>query len=43
MIGGRFEINQLLFADHTALVVESEEKLLFLLFLSLSGRASPPS
>ena len=25
--GGRFEINQLLFADHTALVADSEEKL----------------
>ena len=25
--GGRFEINQLLFADDTALVVDSEEKL----------------
>ena len=25
--GGRFEINQLLFADDTALVAESEEKL----------------
>ena len=24
--GGRFEINQLLFADHTALVADSEEK-----------------
>ena len=24
---GRFEINQLLFADHTALVADSEEKL----------------
>ena len=26
-IGGRFEINQLLFADDTALVADSEEKL----------------
>ena len=25
--GGRFEINQLLFADNTALVADSEEKL----------------
>ena len=25
--GGRFEINQLLFADETALVADSEEKL----------------
>ena len=25
--GGRFEINQLLFADDTALVADSEEKL----------------
>ena len=25
--GGRFEINQLLFADDTAIVVDSEEKL----------------
>ena len=25
--GGRFEIHQLLFADHTALVADSEEKL----------------
>ena len=25
--GGRFEINQLLFVDHTALVVDSEEKM----------------
>ena len=25
--GGRFEINQLLYADHTALVADSEEKL----------------
>ena len=25
--GGRFEINQLLFADDTALVVDSEDKL----------------
>ena len=25
--GGRFEINQLLFSDHTALVADSEEKL----------------
>ena len=25
--GGRFEINQLLFADYTALVADSEEKL----------------
>ena len=25
--GGRFEINQLLFADHTVLVADSEEKL----------------
>ena len=35
--GGRFEINQLLFADDTALVADSEEKL----FLSESVRASP--
>ena len=27
MYGGRFEINQLLFADDTALVADSEEKL----------------
>ena len=27
MDGGRFEINQLLFADDTALVADSEEKL----------------
>ena len=27
VIGGRFEINQLLFADDTALVADSEEKL----------------
>ena len=33
--GGRFEINQLLFADDTALVADSEEKLLSLLLLSL--------
>ena len=29
--GGSFEINQLLFADHTALVADSEEKLYRLL------------
>ena len=38
--GGRCEINQLLFADDTALVADSEEKLLLLLFLSESVRAS---
>ena len=27
VIGGRFEINQLLFADDTALLADSEEKL----------------
>ena len=41
MNGGRFEINQLLFADDTALVADSDEKLLLLLLhcLSLSGQA----
>ena len=34
--GGRFEINQLLFADDTALVADSEEKLCRL--VSESGR-----
>ena len=34
--GGRFEINQLLFADDTALVADSEEKLCR--FLSEFGR-----
>ena len=34
--GGRFEINQLLFADDTALVAESEEKLCIL--VSVFGR-----
>ena len=29
--GGRFEINQLLFADDTALLAECEEKLLLLI------------
>ena len=37
--GGRFEINQLLFADNTALVADSEETL----FPILSVRASPPT
>ena len=32
--GGRFEINQLLFADDTALVADSEEKLCRLVFHS---------
>ena len=31
MNGGRFEVNQLLFADDTALVADSEEKLCRLL------------
>ena len=35
--GGRFEINQLLFADDTALVADSEEKLCRL--VSAFGRA----
>ena len=41
--GGRFEINQLLFADDTELVADSEEKLLLLLllFLIVSVRARP--
>ena len=40
--GGGFEINQLLFADDTALVADSEEKLLLLLLcLNSSVRASP--
>ena len=38
--GGRFVTNQLLFSDNTALVADSEEKLL-LSCLSLSGRAGP--
>ena len=38
--GGMFEINQLLFADNTALVADSE-KLLLLMVPNLSGRASP--
>ena len=37
--GGRFEINQLLFADDTGLLADSKEKLL--LFLSESVRTSP--
>ena len=37
--GGRFEINQLLFADDAALVADPEEKLLF---PSSAVRASPP-
>ena len=37
--GGRFEINQLLFENDTALVADAEEKLL-LFFLSESVRAS---
>ena len=32
MNGGRFEINQLLFADDTAIVADSEEKLCRLVF-----------
>ena len=39
--GGRFEINQLLFADDTALVADSEEKLLLFYCLSPSGQAGP--
>ena len=32
MHGGRFEINQLLFSDHTALVADSEDKLCRLVY-----------
>ena len=39
--GGRFEINQQLFADDTALLAGSEKLLLSLLCLGLSGRAGP--
>ena len=45
--GGRFEINQLLFVDDTALVADSEEKLgslvseLLLLLLKKIGNARP--
>ena len=37
--GGRFDLNQLLFANDAELVVDSEEKLFF---PSLAVRASPP-
>ena len=39
IIGGRCEINQLLFADDEALTADSEEKLLLLGCLNLSGQA----
>ena len=40
-LGSSFEINQLLFTDDTALVADSEKKLLLLCLLGLSGRAGP--